>query len=195
MDKAVKSTAVVSSLFPEEVHDRLFNDPQKSEELSRASKEFWKNPNANSQSGDINATADREHRPSLTEMLENQMPPAPRSSNDMMKKKRGKPIADKLEDATVLFAGTWIACCTTIHVSLEAFRYRFSLSHKQTHSSIQFMHSRPSDLAGFTNWSSTREPEQVFELLETIYGEFDRIALRRGVFKVETIGDWYVHIR
>ena len=48
------------------------------------------------------------------------------------------------------------------------------------------------DLAGFTKWSSTREPEEVFELLETIYGEFDKIALRRGVFKVETIGDWYV---
>ena len=48
------------------------------------------------------------------------------------------------------------------------------------------------DLAGFTKWSSTREPEQVFELLETLYGEFDKIALRRGVFKVETIGDWCV---
>ena len=107
MDKAVKSTAVVSSLFPEAVHDRLFNDPQKSEELSKAtSKDFWKNPNnAKSQSGENNANTDREHRPSLTEMLENHMPPTPRSSTDMMKKKRGKPIADKLENATVLFAG------------------------------------------------------------------------------------------
>ena len=38
-------------------------------------------------------------------------------------------------------------------------------------------------------WSSTREPEQVFELLEHIYRAFDRIALRRNVFKVETIGE------
>ena len=41
---------------------------------------------------------------------------------------------------------------------------------------------------GFTAWSSTREPFQVFTLLETLYGAFDAIANRRGVFKVETIG-------
>ena len=40
-------------------------------------------------------------------------------------------------------------------------------------------------------WSSTREPVDVFKLLEAIYSEFDRIAKRRGVFKVETIGDCY----
>jgi len=35
-----------------------------------------------------------------------------------------------------------------------------------------------SDLAGFTAWSSTREPAHVFILLETIYGAFDEIAKR-----------------
>lgn len=45
------------------------------------------------------------------------------------------------------------------------------------------------DLAGFTQWSSTREPEEVFLLLETLYQAFDKIALRRRVFKIETIGD------
>ena len=30
---------------------------------------------------------------------------------------------------------------------------------------------------------------QVFVLLESIYGAFDKIAERRGVFKVETVGD------
>jgi hypothetical protein len=50
------------------------------------------------------------------------------------------------------------------------------------------------DIAGFTAWSSTREPSQVFILLETIYGAFDKIADRRGVFKVETIGDSYVAV-
>ena len=38
-------------------------------------------------------------------------------------------------------------------------------------------------------WSSTREPEHVFLLLETLYGAFDKVAIRRHVFKVETIGD------
>lgn len=48
------------------------------------------------------------------------------------------------------------------------------------------------DLVGFTAWSSTREPTQVFELLETLYHAFDEIARRRKVFKVETVGDCYV---
>eukprot|EP00980_Cylindrotheca_fusiformis_P012652 scaffold3091_cov117-Cylindrotheca_fusiformis.AAC.4 len=48
------------------------------------------------------------------------------------------------------------------------------------------------DLVGFTAWSSAREPHHVFILLETIYGAFDKLAYRHGVFKVETVGDCYV---
>jgi hypothetical protein len=50
------------------------------------------------------------------------------------------------------------------------------------------------DISGFTAWASTREPVQVFpfQLLETIYGAFDEIARRKGIFKVETVGDCYV---
>lgn len=40
------------------------------------------------------------------------------------------------------------------------------------------------DIAGFTAWASTREPFQVFQLLETLYSALDRIAKARGVFKV-----------
>ena len=50
------------------------------------------------------------------------------------------------------------------------------------------------DISGFTAWSSTRDPSQVFTLLETVYQAFDAIATRRGVFKVETIGDSYVAV-
>jgi class 3 adenylate cyclase len=125
MDKAVKSTAVVSSLFPEAVHSRLFAE-KSDEELELRKDKVWKND-------------EPEHRPSVVDFLHGEKPT-----------KKGKPIADKFENVTVLFA----------------------------------------DLAGFTKWSSSREPEQVFELLETLYGAFDKIALRRQVFKVETIGDW-----
>lgn len=48
------------------------------------------------------------------------------------------------------------------------------------------------DIAGFTSWSSQREPSQVFLLLESIFQSFDIVAKRKGVFKVETIGDCYV---
>jgi class 3 adenylate cyclase len=50
------------------------------------------------------------------------------------------------------------------------------------------------DISGFTAWSSTREPSQVFLLLETLYYQFDKIAQKKGVFKVETIGDCYVAV-
>lgn len=50
------------------------------------------------------------------------------------------------------------------------------------------------DLAGFTKWSSSRTPSEVFQLLETLYGAFDRIAKKLGVFKIETIGDCYVAV-
>lgn len=50
------------------------------------------------------------------------------------------------------------------------------------------------DLAGFTKWSSSRTPSDVFYLLEALYGEFDKVANKRRVFKVETIGDCYVAV-
>lgn len=48
------------------------------------------------------------------------------------------------------------------------------------------------DIENFTAWSSERGPEQVFKLLESLYAEFDSLAVKMGVFKVETIGDSFV---
>eukprot|EP00980_Cylindrotheca_fusiformis_P007486 scaffold1549_cov105-Cylindrotheca_fusiformis.AAC.15 len=50
------------------------------------------------------------------------------------------------------------------------------------------------DISGFTAWSSSREPVDVFTLLETLYRAFDKIARDMDVFKVETIGDCYVAV-
>jgi class 3 adenylate cyclase len=50
------------------------------------------------------------------------------------------------------------------------------------------------DIAGFTEWSAMRNPEQVFELLETLFRTFDKIARRLGVYKVETVGDCYIAV-
>lgn len=50
------------------------------------------------------------------------------------------------------------------------------------------------DLVGFTRWSSSRSPSDVFELLETLYSAFDGAAIKREVFKVETIGDCYLAV-
>eukprot|EP00980_Cylindrotheca_fusiformis_P010488 scaffold2324_cov116-Cylindrotheca_fusiformis.AAC.15 len=48
------------------------------------------------------------------------------------------------------------------------------------------------EIAGFIAWSSAREPQQVFMLLENIYGALDAIANKFAIFKVETVGDCYV---
>jgi len=50
------------------------------------------------------------------------------------------------------------------------------------------------DIAGFTAWSSEREPTQVFQLLESLFCEFDSEAKSMKVFKIETIGDCYVAV-
>lgn len=50
------------------------------------------------------------------------------------------------------------------------------------------------DIAGFTAWASTREASDVFTLLESIYFEFDILARKHRVFKVETVGDCYVAV-
>lgn len=50
------------------------------------------------------------------------------------------------------------------------------------------------DIAGFTAWSSIRNPSHVFKLLESIFQAFDEVAKKYGVFKVETVGDCYVAV-
>ena len=140
METAVRSNAIVSSLFPAEVRDRLFQSKKhkkkKQRELERARKQ-------------------NKLLPTFTEA------PKFRLNNFLnddeaavMKEIESKPIADLFLHTTVMFG----------------------------------------DISGFTAWSSTREPTQVFTLLETVYRAFDHIAKRRNVFKVETIGDCYVAV-
>ncbi|CAB9502872.1 Receptor-type guanylate cyclase gcy [Seminavis robusta] len=50
------------------------------------------------------------------------------------------------------------------------------------------------DIVGFTAWSAVRPPTEVFHLLETLYGAFDKFASRHSVYKVETVGDCYVAV-
>lgn len=51
------------------------------------------------------------------------------------------------------------------------------------------------DIVGFTAWSSTREPTQVFTLLETVFASFDRLARQRKIFKVETVGGMWPFLK
>ena len=47
-------------------------------------------------------------------------------------------------------------------------------------------------IQGFNGWSSTRSPDQVFLLLETIFCDFDALANQANVFKVEAMADCYI---
>lgn len=126
-DAAVRSEAIVTSMFPSNFRDRLYEDAVngKLNELSTTTKDL----SSFLQSGEKDSQAHGKFSTS-------------------------KPIADLFPETTIMFA----------------------------------------DLAGFTAWSSTREPTQVFVLLETIYRAFDEVASRRGVYKVETVGDCYVAV-
>jgi class 3 adenylate cyclase len=50
------------------------------------------------------------------------------------------------------------------------------------------------DIKGFTQWSASRQPTDIFLLLENLHGGFERNATFCWVFKVETIGDTYITV-
>jgi hypothetical protein len=133
MKTAVATTALVSSLFPEVVRDRIMpggNDEALHDETLPK--------------GRLESFLNNGHR--SDNVFDSQQLNG--------SKQTAKPIAELFPETTVFFA----------------------------------------DIAGFTAWSSVREPAHVFTLLEAVYGSFDLVARRLGVFKVETIGDSYVAV-
>lgn len=137
--KAVQSTAIVSSLFPKTVRERLMESSHLTPENNnnKTLMGFRERARASKKGGNSASV----------------VPPALKENGEL-DDDDGPPIADLFPNCTVLFA----------------------------------------DIAGFTAWSSTRDPAQVFTLLQNLYKAFDRVAMRRRVFKVETIGDSYVAV-
>jgi class 3 adenylate cyclase len=158
MHSAQRSDAIVSSLFPAEIRDRIFRngDSQKAKKSSRKKQGkkggFLPGLNNTPTFGLKNFLNenDPDNETSEGNINEDNIP-GDVLANEVFE---SKPIADLFPHTTVMFA----------------------------------------DIAGFTAWSSVREPCQVFTLLETVYRGFDNIAKRRRVFKVETIGDCYVAV-
>jgi class 3 adenylate cyclase len=139
---AARANAILSTLFPKNIRDRLFEDKQMEEDKLASQKKALLDVPGNKArlSHFLIDASDRNEEE--------------RDADDDDFMYTTKPIADLFPDTTIMFA----------------------------------------DISGFTAWSSTREPSQVFILLETIYKAFDDIAKHRGVFKVETVGDCYVAV-
>jgi len=49
-----------------------------------------------------------------------------------------------------------------------------------------------SDLCGFTQLSATRTPPEVVDFISDLFGLFDDLCDKYGIYKVETIGDAYI---
>ena len=100
-------------------------------------------------------------------------------------------IADVYDNCTVLFADIAGKFCKVSWHANVTQREANSCTHQHApHNALPW----DSLLLGFTKWSDNRAPTQVFQLLEAIYGTFDRNARKRGVFKIETIGDSYLAV-
>jgi len=154
MEIAVRTTAIISNLFPANVRDRILAQAKE-----MANKEYDGQAMENV-GGDVSTRGSKTLRTLLKEGSTRNVMEAydatDRKSSDHasgdINVLSTAPIADLYPNCTVFFG----------------------------------------DIAGFTSWSGSREPAQVFTLLETLYGAFDEIARCRRVFKVETIGDCYV---
>jgi class 3 adenylate cyclase len=152
MTSAAQSNAIVSSLFPAEIRERLFGtDDEKKDKKDVVSSM------PESSKFRLKSYLNEEEKLAAANNQNGKQDPQQLISPEIAKALNmydTKPIADLFPNTTVMFA----------------------------------------DIAGFTAWSSVREPSQVFTLLETVYRAFDSIAKRRRVFKVETVGDCYVAV-
>jgi class 3 adenylate cyclase len=48
------------------------------------------------------------------------------------------------------------------------------------------------DIAGFTEYSGSVDPEEVVKMLRELFTSFDKKSLSKNVYKLYTIGDCYV---
>eukprot|EP00928_Gymnodinium_smaydae_P037321 TRINITY_DN2592_c0_g4_i1.p1 TRINITY_DN2592_c0_g4~~TRINITY_DN2592_c0_g4_i1.p1 ORF type:complete len:1116 (+),score=211.94 TRINITY_DN2592_c0_g4_i1:72-3419(+) len=60
-------------------------------------------------------------------------------------------------------------------------------SHAYEHATIS-----QADLCGFTKLSATRTPNEVVTFIGELFGAFDKLTDKYGIYKVETVGDAYI---
>ena len=193
---AVKSTKIINNLFPSNVRDRLFNDADENE-TDVPGLGSQDNCAEGYRCGD--AGDDDNNHAAILKEGETAFSGSKTKVNDADKRRRTKSLSG-LKPSHVGRAGGRLAKTSSNLVEFSDDTTRTLSTSKSIGRSVQgppiadlFTDTTVmfADIAGFTAWSSEREPVQVFQLLEALYREFDRTAKRAGVFKVETIGDCY----
>lgn len=81
-------------------------------------------------------------------LIENMLPA---SISERLKNEQ-RPIADQLDDVTIVFA----------------------------------------DIVGFTGYAMVHDPDEIVQLLDRIFSDFDRVSAEQGLEKIKTIGDAYM---
>ncbi|CAB9506384.1 Receptor-type guanylate cyclase gcy [Seminavis robusta] len=155
VESAKKTDALVSTLFPSSVKQRLLESHEKERQKHLEAKRvsIWQlNHRGSITEGQAPDSGEMRIISTPKQRLKSFLHPEEADMVATGAMNEAEPIADLFPNASVMFA----------------------------------------DVAGFTAWSSERDPSQVFKLLETLYRSMDKAARRFRVFKVETIGDCYV---
>lgn len=185
LEQAVQSTALVSTLFPEAVRDRLL----KAHHLQKQQQQAGGGEschdilfNSKDEPATIGMTAEASSSIDLDDDRDGGNgggDPSGRGgggdgddTNMLIPSPRGTPklrLKSFLRDASPLLSPSLMDTGKPIADFFP-------------HCTVLF-----ADISGFTAWSSQREPTQVFTLLQNLYGVFDKQAKKREVFKVETM--------
>jgi class 3 adenylate cyclase len=202
LTSALEARAIISSLFPATVRDRLFETKrvqrkQKKKKLKKLKKKM-KQLRRNRKKKDQEDT--KQESPPTPEVAQS-APLSPRTVQSLLESvptlgtsMRNLEAATKSKGQNLVMhpkhqLKNFLANTSSAFEISEEFSLNKPIADLFPHTTVLF-----ADIVGFTAWSSERAPEDVFVLLQTIYHAFDKIAKRRGVFKVETIGDCYVAV-
>jgi hypothetical protein len=179
MNRAVVSDAIVSSLFPRSVKSRLYGVAG-GDVNNNGNRRINHHHHHPQRSTDPSKVRFDQPLPVTHEVSgHGQGDPSEVYEND---EHETRPISFSRHQSTVNPTTTATATTTSSTISSDLATSP-PIADLYTDTTILF-----ADIVGFTAWSSTRPPVDVFRLLESVYGAFDEIAERRGVFKVETIG-------
>jgi Adenylate and Guanylate cyclase catalytic domain len=218
---AKNNRAIVTSLFPANVRDRLLQEEEDRKQRQMTNRRSSLNSNGSQHSTSRRNSAEHIRRHSNERRISLDMC-SRRSSNEGRRNSNDNGSSHGKRSSMVQGVSTVVTQSVNVAGSMAGYLLmapsKFLLksylndniqsspidTYRTEKSDEESLHGKPiadlfpsctvlfADISGFTAWSSEREPEQVFKLLQEVFQCFDSLAKKRKVFKVETIGDCYV---